>query len=128
MELRSFKLQFAEGRARAVPSTDEAGAPFVDVAIDLVGAEGEAALAAGEPLRAWFAERAPGAGVRSISFDLPRGRALATVQAPGARVEAVRVDERTCPELFDLARALMPTLRGLALRVFARRPTRACRG
>jgi len=125
VELRSFKLNFAEGRARAVPATDEAGAPFVEVAIDLVGAEGHAALLASEPLRAWFGERAPGAAVRSISFDLPRGRALATVRAPGARVEAVRVDEHACPELFDLARAATPTLRDLALRVLARRPTRA---
>jgi hypothetical protein len=125
VELRSFKLNFAEGRARAVPATDEAGAPFVEVAIDLVGAEGDAALAASEPLRAWFGDRAAGAAVRSISFDLPRGRALATVRAPGERVEAVRVDEHACPELFDLARAVVPALRGLALRVLARRPTRA---
>jgi hypothetical protein len=125
VKLRSFKLNFAERRARAVPATDAAGAPFVEVPIDLVGEEGDAALSASEPLRAWFGERASAAGaaVRSISFDLPRGRALATVRAPDDRVEAVRVDEHACPELFDLARALTPTLCNLALRVLARRPT-----
>ncbi len=121
MLLRSFKLHFTERRIRVLPLHDLVGGPFQQVGVDVLGAEAEPLFASAAALRAWFTAREPEAEVRSLSFDLPRGRALATLHAAGGAVHALRVDEASGADLFDHARALEPELARAARQVLERR-------
>jgi len=49
LPLASFKLQFAERRARIVPTSDASGCPFAGPGVDLIGDEAAAAFALAVP-------------------------------------------------------------------------------
>jgi len=130
LPLRSWKVQRDEQRARLVPREDGAGAPFEGPGIDVVGAELAPVLAAIAPVVALVEAREPGATVRSLSFDLGRGRCLATLryeEPAQGRVHAIRLDEPECPALFVRAREAEPTLGAIAATVLARRTVQSTR-
>jgi hypothetical protein len=134
LALRSFKLLVDERRIRLVPTHHPDGRPFDEPGIDLLAAEADALFEASRPVLRWLEELEPGAKVRSLSFDFPRGRALVTLRFPsipgggaGTRtdVHALRIDESSSPELFDRARHLAPTLGSAGVLVLRRRAARA---
>ena len=124
LHLRSWKALFDERRIRVVPRVHADGRPFVQPGIDVLGDEATALFVHLEPIVAWFGAREPGAKVRSLSFDFEVGRALSTLRFddPGqGSVHALRVDESTSPDLFDLARSVAPAVVASATIVLARR-------
>ena len=129
--LRSWKALFDERRIRVVPRALGDGLPFTGPGADVLGEEARALFLHLAPLAAWFSAREPGATVRSLSFDFDRGRALATLrfdEPARGTVHALRVDEATSPELFDLARTAESEVARAAAMVLVRRtmqPTRA---
>ncbi len=130
LRLRSWKALFDERRIRVVPRAHLDGRPFVDPGIDVLGEEARALSGILAPILEWFAAREPGATVRSLSFELDRGRALATLrfEEPGrGNVHALRVDEATSPDLFDLARSSEKAIAAAATVVLARRPVQPTR-
>ena len=130
LRLRSWKALFDERRIRVVPRAHLEGSPFVDPGVDVLGDEARALFGLLAPIVEWFAAREPGATVRSLSFDFDRGRALATLRfdEPGRGVvHALRVDEATSPDLFDLARSAEPDVGTAAAVVLARRPVQLTR-
>jgi hypothetical protein len=130
LRLRSWKALFDERRIRVVPRALSDGRPFLEPGIDVLGEAARALFGLLQPILDWFAAREPGATVRSLSFDLDRGRALATLRfdEPGrGHVQALRVDEATSPDLFDLARSAEPAVAAAATVVLARRPVQPTR-
>jgi hypothetical protein len=124
LRLRSWKALFDERRIRVVPRAHSEGEPFSEPGIDVLGEEARALFGLLAPIVAWFALREPGATVRSLSFDFDRGRALSTLRfdEPGrGTVHALRVDEATSPDLFDLARSAERDVAAAAAIVLARR-------
>lgn len=134
LALRSFKLLVDDRRIRLVPTHHPDGRPFDEPGIDVLATEADALFEAARPVLRWLEELEPGAKVRSLSFDFPRGRALVTLRFPsipgggaGTRtdVHALRIDESSSPELFDRARRLAPTLGSAGAVVLERRAARA---
>jgi hypothetical protein len=117
VSLRSFKLRFADEHVRVVPKTDAAGCAFSGPGVDLRGADARAALAAAEPLLRVLAEFEPGIKVRSLSIDLERPRALASLEpatTSDGRPRAVRIDAGAAMQ--RLVSAAAPLLRLLEAR------------
>lgn len=118
MRLSSFKLRFSDVHVRIVPLTDAAGCPFEGPGVDLRGEDAAQVLAAAGDVAKWFGEREPGVRLRSFSFDLETGRALATIDdTPRPRV----IDSRGDTELRRAAETLLPLLCEHAARALARR-------
>lgn len=119
---------------RLVPAHRPDGRPFDEPGLDVLDAEADVVFEAARPVLRWLEDLEPGAKVRSLSFDFPRGRALVTLRFPsipgggaGTRTEvhALRIDESSSPELFDRARSLAPVLGAAGEVVLERRAARA---
>jgi hypothetical protein len=109
LRIASFKLHFAERRARVVPATDASGCAFAGPGVDLVGAETDAAFSLAAPLLGWLEAREP-VRVRSLSLDVGRRRLLVTVEAePRPRVVKIDpgIDPGASDELVALAAPLL---------------------
>jgi hypothetical protein len=115
--IRSFKLQFAERRVRAVPAVDASGCPFAGPGVDLVLDEADAVLALARPLLAWLEAREP-VRVRALSLDVGRRRLLVTLEpVPGVdrRPRVVKLDPGIDPGSSDeLVGLAAPLIRRLA--------------
>ena len=111
LPLASFKLRFFDRRVRIVPAEDEHGASFAEPGVDLVDADADAVLGACGVLLDWFHEREPGVVVRALSFDLARGRVLASLE-DGARPRVLRIEDL---DLLDRAAPVAGQLGELAL-------------
>ncbi len=127
LQIRSFKLRLADRHVRVVPATDEQGCPFAGPGVDLRGERAEQAIAEASPLLSALVDFEPGVVIRSLSFDLERGRLLATLEptTPEAdpRPRVVRFDGGPAlNRLLPLAAALATSLAALALPVLAARP------
>jgi hypothetical protein len=112
LPIASFKLNFAERRARVVPARDASGCAFAGPGVDVVGAEADELLALAAPLLRWLEAREP-VRVRSLSLDIGRRRLLVTVEAvPKPRVVKIdpRVDAAASDELLLLAGPLIVRL------------------
>jgi hypothetical protein len=129
LPIASFKLHFAERRARVVPSRDASGCPFAGPGVDLVGDETAPAFALAAPVLAWLAAREP-VRVRSLSLDVERRRLLVTVEAePRPRVVKIDpgVDAGASAEIVALAGPLLRRLGEVAGEKLAARAARRSR-
>ena len=116
LPLASFKLQFAERRARVVPARDASGCPFAGPGVDLIGDDATAAFALAAPVLAWLEAREP-VRVRSLSLDIGLRRLLVTVEAePRPRVVKIDpgVDAGACTQILALADPLIRHLGEMA--------------
>ncbi|MRG91251.1 hypothetical protein [Polyangium spumosum] len=127
MQIRSFKLRARDHHVRVVPATDHEGCPFSGPGVDLRGERAEQALEAAGPLFAALAAFEPGVVIRSLSFDLERGRLLATLEPTtperDARPRVVRIDGGPALQtLLPLIASLATSLSAIATPVLAARP------
>lgn len=127
MQIRSFKLRARDHHVRVVPATDHEGCPFSGPGVDLRGERAGQALEAARPLFAALAAFEPGVVIRSLSFDLERGRLLATLEPTtpesDARPRVVRIDGGPALQtLLPLAASLATSLSDIATPVLAARP------
>ena len=118
MRLRSWKLRFMDTHVRIVPDTDAKGCAFKGPGVDLRGEVALRVLGEASAIVRWFTSREPGVRLRTFSYELSTGRALATVEdTPRPRVLVSHGD----PELRVAAEALGPLLAELASQALARR-------